>query len=172
MIYISSGSASLMCLAGAVANVTDSDHCCNPKVPSSVPAGGKDFPWARKFNHLTLCRGGAHKSTGPLYIYSELKIRQVKDPTCSRGCSVAKFVMWTKIGVPVTPAARGGTRRSMIWKLESTHSPFTLGQTTTTTTTSASLIQITILYSILFAIIFIVVNTVYTCVHSLCTCTS
>ena len=34
-----------MCLAGAVANVADSDRCrCNPKVPSSIPAGGKDFP--------------------------------------------------------------------------------------------------------------------------------
>ena len=33
-----------MCLAGAVANVTDSDRCCNPNVPSSIPAGGKDFP--------------------------------------------------------------------------------------------------------------------------------
>ena len=31
------------------------------------------------------------------------------------------------LSVPATPAARGGTRRSMIWKLESTHSPFTLG---------------------------------------------
>ena len=34
-----------MCLAGAVANVADSDRCrCNPKVPSSIPADGKDFP--------------------------------------------------------------------------------------------------------------------------------
>ena len=34
-----------MCLTGAVANVADSDRCrCNPKVPSSIPAGGKDFP--------------------------------------------------------------------------------------------------------------------------------
>ena len=34
-----------MRLAGAVANVADSDRCrCNPKVPSSIPAGGKDFP--------------------------------------------------------------------------------------------------------------------------------
>ena len=33
----------LACLAGAVANVADSGHC-NPKVPSSIPAGGKDFP--------------------------------------------------------------------------------------------------------------------------------
>ena len=34
-----------MCLAGAVANVADSDRCrCNPKVPSSIPAGDKDFP--------------------------------------------------------------------------------------------------------------------------------
>ena len=32
------------------------DHC-NPKVPSSIPAGGKDFPWARKFNHIALCLG-------------------------------------------------------------------------------------------------------------------
>ena len=33
------------CFAGAVANVADSDRCrCNPKVPSSIPAGGKDFP--------------------------------------------------------------------------------------------------------------------------------
>ena len=83
-----------MCLAGAVANVADSNRCrCNPKVPSSIPAGGKDFPWARKFNHIALCRGGAHKSTGPLCVCSELKIRQVKDPTCSQGCSVAKFAM-------------------------------------------------------------------------------
>ena len=30
---------------GAVANVADSDRCrCNPKVPSSIPAGGKEFP--------------------------------------------------------------------------------------------------------------------------------
>ena len=36
---------SFVCLAGAVANVTDSDRCrCNPKVQSSIPAGGKDFP--------------------------------------------------------------------------------------------------------------------------------
>ena len=40
-----------------------------------------------------LCRGGAHKSTGPLCVCSELKIRQVKDPTCSQGCSVAKFAL-------------------------------------------------------------------------------
>ena len=33
-----------MCLAGAVANVADSDRCCNPKMPSSIPAAGKDFP--------------------------------------------------------------------------------------------------------------------------------
>ena len=33
-----------LCLAGAVANVADSDRCCNPKVPSSILAGGKDFP--------------------------------------------------------------------------------------------------------------------------------
>ena len=33
-----------MCLAGGVANVSDSDRCCNPKVPSSNPTGGKDFP--------------------------------------------------------------------------------------------------------------------------------
>ena len=34
-----------MCLASAVANVADSDRCrCNPKMPSSIPAGGKDFP--------------------------------------------------------------------------------------------------------------------------------
>ena len=62
-----------MCLAGAVANVADSDRCCNPKVLSSIPDVGKDFPLARKFNHITLCRGGAHKSTGPLCVYSELK---------------------------------------------------------------------------------------------------
>ena len=62
-----------MCLAGAVANVADSNRCCNPKVPSSIPAGGKDFPWARKFNHIAQCRGGTHKSTGPLCVYSELK---------------------------------------------------------------------------------------------------
>ena len=36
--------SSIECLAGAVANVADSDRCCNPKVPSSIPAGGKDFP--------------------------------------------------------------------------------------------------------------------------------
>ena len=48
-----------MRLAGAVANVTDSGRCkCNPKVSSSIPAGGKDFPWARKFNHIALCLGG------------------------------------------------------------------------------------------------------------------
>ena len=44
-------------------------------------------------------------------------MKQVKDPTCSRGCSVAKFAMRTKISIPATPAtpaARGGTRRSMI----------------------------------------------------------
>ena len=33
-----------VCLAGAVANVADWDRCCNPKVPSSIPVGGKDFP--------------------------------------------------------------------------------------------------------------------------------
>ena len=33
-------------LAGAVANVSDSDRCCNSKVPSSNPTGGKDFPLA------------------------------------------------------------------------------------------------------------------------------
>ena len=43
--------------------------------------------------YIALCRGGAHKSTGPLCVCSELKIRQVKDPTCSQGCSVAKFAM-------------------------------------------------------------------------------
>ena len=32
-----------MCLAGAVANVADSDRC-NPKVLSSIPDGGKEFP--------------------------------------------------------------------------------------------------------------------------------
>ena len=32
-----------VCLAGAVANVADSNRC-DPKVPSSMPAGGKDFP--------------------------------------------------------------------------------------------------------------------------------
>ena len=31
-------------LAGAVVNVADSNGC-NPKVPSSIPALGKDFPW-------------------------------------------------------------------------------------------------------------------------------
>ena len=31
------------CLAGAVANVADSGRC-NTNVPSSIPAGGKDFP--------------------------------------------------------------------------------------------------------------------------------
>ena len=37
--------ASTSVLAGAVANVADSNRCrCNPKVPSSIPAGGKDFP--------------------------------------------------------------------------------------------------------------------------------
>ena len=79
-----------MCLAGAVANVPDSNGC-NPKVPSSIPAGGKEFPRARKFNHIALRRGGTHKSTGTLCVYSELKIRQLKGPTCSQGCSVAKF---------------------------------------------------------------------------------
>ena len=33
----------IMCLAGAVDNVADSKSL-NPKVPSSIPAGGKDFP--------------------------------------------------------------------------------------------------------------------------------
>ena len=61
-----------MCFAGAVANVANSD-CCNPKVPSSTPAGSKDFPSAGKFNHLALCHRGAHKSKGPLCVYSELK---------------------------------------------------------------------------------------------------
>ena len=46
-----------MCLAGAVANVADSNSF-NPKVPSTIPAGGKDFPRARKFNHIALCLGG------------------------------------------------------------------------------------------------------------------
>ena len=40
------------------------DHC-NPKVPSSIPAGGKDFPWARKFNHIALCLGGHIKVRVP-----------------------------------------------------------------------------------------------------------
>ena len=36
---------SSICLAGVVANVADSNRCrCNPKVPSSIPAGCKDFP--------------------------------------------------------------------------------------------------------------------------------
>ena len=62
-----------MCLAGAV------DKCvllaqwitwltrdrCNPKVPSSIPAGGKVFPWARKFNHIALCLGGHIKVRVP-----------------------------------------------------------------------------------------------------------
>ena len=38
---------------------------CNPKVPSSIPAGGKDFPWARKFNHIALCLGGHIKVRVP-----------------------------------------------------------------------------------------------------------
>ena len=38
-----------------------------------------------------MSRGGAHKSTGPLCAVNELKIRQVKDPTCSPGCSVSKL---------------------------------------------------------------------------------
>ena len=63
----------LICtLTGAVANAADSNRC-NPKVPSSIPAGGKNFPSTKKFNHIALCRGGAHKSTGPLCVYSELK---------------------------------------------------------------------------------------------------
>ena len=33
----------IMCLAGAVAIVADMGRC-NPKVPSSIPAAGKDFP--------------------------------------------------------------------------------------------------------------------------------
>ena len=36
--------SSVVCLAGAVANEADPDRCCNPKVPSSIPAGGKGFP--------------------------------------------------------------------------------------------------------------------------------
>ena len=36
-------SVSSLCLAGAVTNVADSNRC-NPKVPSSIPAGVKDFP--------------------------------------------------------------------------------------------------------------------------------
>ena len=43
--YFNHDLTSHMCLAGAVANVADSDRCRrNPKVPSSIPAGGKDFP--------------------------------------------------------------------------------------------------------------------------------
>ena len=38
---------------------------CNPKVPSSIPAGGKDFPWARKCNHIALCLGGHIKVRVP-----------------------------------------------------------------------------------------------------------
>ena len=38
---------------------------CNPKVPSSIPAGSKDFPWARKFNHIALCLGGHIKVRVP-----------------------------------------------------------------------------------------------------------
>ena len=45
-----------MCLAGAVFNV---------QVPSSIPAGGKDFPSARKFNYIALCLGGHIKVRVP-----------------------------------------------------------------------------------------------------------
>ena len=34
--------SNVMCLAGAVANVADSGRC-NPNVPSSISAGGKDI---------------------------------------------------------------------------------------------------------------------------------
>ena len=54
-----------ICLAGAVANVSDSDCCCNPKVPGSIPTGDKDFPLARKFNHISLCLGGHIKVRVP-----------------------------------------------------------------------------------------------------------
>ena len=33
----------MQCLAGAVYDVADPGRC-NPKVPSSIPAGDKDFP--------------------------------------------------------------------------------------------------------------------------------
>ena len=33
---------SMVCLAGVVANVADLGRC-NPKIPSSIPAGGNDF---------------------------------------------------------------------------------------------------------------------------------
>ena len=39
----------------------------------------------------------------------------------------SNIAKWTKIRVPVTPAPRGGIRRSMIWKLELTHFHFTFG---------------------------------------------
>ena len=32
-----------MCLAGAVASVTDSDRCCNPKVPSLTPLAARTY---------------------------------------------------------------------------------------------------------------------------------
>ena len=44
-----------VCLAGVVANMADLGRC-NPKVLSSPHAGGNDFPSARKFNHIALCR--------------------------------------------------------------------------------------------------------------------
>ena len=42
-LHVNLSSYPCLCLAGAVANVADSNRC-NPKVPSSIPAGGKDFP--------------------------------------------------------------------------------------------------------------------------------
>ena len=36
-----------MLLAGVVTSMADFDHC-NPKMLSSTPAAGKDFPSARK----------------------------------------------------------------------------------------------------------------------------
>ena len=60
-----------MRLAGAVANVTDSGRCkYNPKVPSSIPAGGKDFPFLEQESLITyiviaLCLGGHIKVRVP-----------------------------------------------------------------------------------------------------------
>ena len=59
LIALSLDHIQIVCLAGVVAlyNVVDLARC-NPKVPSSTPPGGKDCPWARKFNHICVAGGG------------------------------------------------------------------------------------------------------------------
>ena len=54
----------VICLAGQWLSWLTQGRC-NPKVLSSIPAGGKGFPSARKFNHIALCLGGHIKVRVP-----------------------------------------------------------------------------------------------------------